>query len=81
MIGLAGGILGGILGVIISKTIMSVVGLSIGGGRGGMSLSSVVTPTIVLSVFGISVLVGILAGIIPAYQASKMNPVDALRYE
>ncbi|MDD5178129.1 MAG: ABC transporter permease [Candidatus Nanoarchaeia archaeon] len=81
MIGLAGGILGGILGVVISKTIMSVVGLSIGGGKGGMSLSSVVTPTIVLSVFGISVLIGILAGIIPAYQASKMNPVDALRYE
>ncbi|MDD5253624.1 MAG: ABC transporter permease [Candidatus Nanoarchaeia archaeon] len=81
MIGLAGGILGGILGVIISKTIMSVVGLSIGGGPRGMSLSSVVSPQIVLAVFGISVLIGILAGIIPAYQASKMNPVDALRYE
>jgi len=25
--------------------------------------------------------VGILAGIIPAYQASKLKPVDALRYD
>jgi putative ABC transport system permease protein len=28
---------------------------------------------------GISIAVGIIAGIIPAFQASKMNPVDAIR--
>lgn len=28
-----------------------------------------------------SVIIGILAGIVPAYQASKLKPVDALRYE
>ena len=29
----------------------------------------------------VSVIVGIFAGIIPAYRASNLNPVDALRYE
>ncbi len=29
----------------------------------------------------VSVFVGVLAGIIPAYRASNLNPVDALRYE
>jgi len=29
----------------------------------------------------VSVLVGVLAGVIPAFRASNLNPVDALRYE
>jgi putative ABC transport system permease protein len=27
------------------------------------------------------VVIGVLSGVIPAYNASKMKPVDALRYE
>ncbi len=48
-------------------------------------LSSVTPFDMQLSVFntasgvGISIAVGIIAGIIPAFQASKMNPVDAIR--
>lgn len=80
MIGLAGGILGGILGVIASKILLTLLMSSSGTGR--MTITSmVVTPKTFLFVFGVSVLIGILAGVIPAYRASKMNPVDALRYE
>ena len=28
-----------------------------------------------------SFLIGVISGIAPAYRASKLNPVDALRYE
>jgi len=29
----------------------------------------------------VSILTGIVAGLIPAYRASRLNPIDALRYE
>ncbi|MGI5991016.1 MAG: ABC transporter permease [Methanosarcina sp.] len=36
-----------------------------------------------LMVFGLAlaVLIGVISGAVPAYRASKMKPVDALRYE
>ncbi|HLT23724.1 MAG TPA: ABC transporter permease [Ignavibacteria bacterium] len=66
-------LLGGIIGLLISYPICVII-------------DATVLPTamplwvIFLSLF-ISVLFGVLAGFFPAYQASKMRPVDALRYE
>jgi len=66
-------LLGGIIGLLISYPISVII-------------DATVLPTamplwvIFLSLF-ISVLFGVLAGFFPAYQASKMRPVDALRYE
>jgi putative ABC transport system permease protein len=87
LIGLIGGLGGIIVGFLSSTAISTAAGISTsttGMGRGGFSnffSSSVVTPQIVIGVLFFSILVGMVAGIIPAIRASKMSPVDALRYE
>lgn len=75
-IGLVGGILGIILGTILSGFMPALMGgLPMARGTAIVTLKSIVMA------LSVSVIVGILAGIIPAYQASKLKPVDALRYE
>jgi putative ABC transport system permease protein len=76
-IGLVGGIIGIVLGTILSGFMPALMG-GLPLGRSGIAIVTLNSITMALSV---SVTVGILAGIIPAYQASKLKPVDALRYE
>ncbi|MFH1315944.1 MAG: ABC transporter permease [Candidatus Woesearchaeota archaeon] len=76
LIGLVGGFLGIIFGTILSGALPAMMG-EVGMLRGGtfVSINSII---IAISV---SVIIGLIAGFIPAYQASKLKPVDALRYE
>ncbi len=75
-IGLVGGIIGVILGTLLSGFLPTLMG-NIPMVRG----TAIVTLNSIIMALSVSVIVGILAGIIPAYQASKLKPVDALRYE
>ncbi|HEY0159233.1 MAG TPA: ABC transporter permease [Thermoanaerobaculia bacterium] len=70
LLSLGGGILGVLLGVAIAKSI-STFG----------PLPTLVRPELVLAGLLISVVTGIFAGVIPAVRASKLPPVEALRYE
>ena len=87
LIGLIGGIGGVLLGFFASTAISSLGGIQTatqGAGRGflgGLGSSSYVSPQLIMGALIFSVLVGMIAGAIPAYRASKLNPVDALRYE
>ncbi len=76
LIGLAGGIVGVIFGIILSG-VMPYLLSDIPLARGG----TFVSVDIIIIALSVSVLVGIIAGFVPAYQGSKLRPVDALRYE
>ena len=48
--------------------------------RGGMG-GTLVTPQLILIAIILSTGIGIVSGLLPARQASKLKPVEALRYE
>jgi putative ABC transport system permease protein len=91
LIGLVGGIGGIIVGFFLSTAINSFSGSSatstagaVGRGAGGFGnflSSSIVTPQLVIGALVVSMLIGMIAGLIPAYRASRLSPVEALRYE
>jgi putative ABC transport system permease protein len=67
---LIGGVIGIIVGISGSMIISSVSGWP-----------TVVSPLSILTAFGFSGVIGIFFGFYPAYKASLLNPIDALRYE
>lgn len=76
LISAIGGIIGCALGIIGARVI--TVGAA---GFIGAEMEPVVTPEILLMGFGVAILVGVLSGLYPARRASRMSPVEAVRYE
>jgi putative ABC transport system permease protein len=66
--------LGGLIGVGLGFAIAQLVVYFAG-------WSTIITPWSVALAFGVSTAVGILFGSYPAMQASKLSPIEALRYE
>jgi putative ABC transport system permease protein len=79
LFGLLGGFLGAILGSIASAGLASISGISLPMMRGG--LETLVTPQLLLASIGLSTIIGIVSGIMPARAAAGLKPVEALRYE
>lgn len=78
IIGLIGGIVGICLGSAISS-LLPLLGMRLMGMGGEMT--TVITPLLLLYAVLLAMGIGMAAGTIPAYRASKLKPVDALRYE
>ena len=80
---------------IVRQFLFESVLLSTGGGLIGISFGyllswliaaaakwkTIVSPSSILIAFGVSVAVGIVFGIYPAQRASRVDPIEALRYE
>lgn len=81
LIGLTGGLGGIILGWFGSGFISSLAGTGVGGGPMGFLRGATVTPELIIYSLLAAVLIGMIAGAIPAWRASRLKPVDALRYE
>ena len=70
LLSLGGGILGVLLGMSIAKAISTF-----------SPMPTLVRPGLIVAGLLISVVTGVLAGVIPAWRASKLPPVEALRFE
>lgn len=65
---------GGIIGILTGRIASSVVSKVL-----GWPTSS--SPEAILISFAVSAAIGIIFGFYPAWRASRLNPIDALRYE
>ncbi|MCE5273723.1 MAG: ABC transporter permease [Syntrophaceae bacterium] len=67
-------LIGGIVGIIIGTITAAIISKF-------ADWPTVVSPLAVFLAFGFSGFIGIFFGFYPAYKASLLNPIDALRYE
>ncbi len=75
LMGLVGGLFGTIIGTMIALITKNFAK------NAGFILSIRIEPLLLLFGLMFAFIVGMLSGFFPAYQASKLKPVDALRYE
>jgi putative ABC transport system permease protein len=88
------GVLGAVIGIALGwglanivATVLSsgaiTIGTGGGAGAGGnlLTITPVLTPMVFLGAFGFGVGVSVIFALYPAWRASKLKPVEALRYE
>ncbi len=70
MITLMGGVIGTVIGIAIA-----IIGCMI------FQLTPVINYLMIVGIILLAIVLGLIFGVYPAYRASKLKPVDALRYE
>jgi putative ABC transport system permease protein len=77
VLGLVGGFLGLLVGIGIAKSVEYISAVLIGSDIIRASMH----PYLLIGVLAFAFFIGVISGLTPSYQASKLKPVDALRYE
>jgi len=90
------GLIGAVLGIGSGWVLANIVAIifsgggpfaGIGGGQtsgvggGGLDIIPVLTPTVLIGALGFGIGVSVIFALYPAWRASKLKPVEALRYE
>jgi putative ABC transport system permease protein len=65
---------GGVLGIVVGYLLATIAGHYIG-------FPPIITTNAIGLAVGISAFIGLVFGVYPAIRASRLNPIDALRYE
>jgi len=81
IIGLMGAIIGIALGWILANVTATVLGSGAFGNSGGFTITPLLTPEVLVGALGFGVGVSVVFALYPAWRASKLKPVEALRYE
>jgi putative ABC transport system permease protein len=71
LVSLAGGSIGILVGVSIPLSVRFFVG----------NVQIPISASAIVIAFGVSMMVGLIFGILPANRAARLNPTEALRYE
>ena len=77
LLGIAGGLIGSLIGVGISKSVEFGANATFGAG----TITAIFPWYLLLGTVLFAAVVGMISGMLPARRASKLRPVDALRYE
>ena len=80
IIGLIGAVVGIVLGWSLAVVVARVLGSGIFGG-GGFTVTPLLTPEVLAGALAFGVGVSVIFALYPAWRASKLKPVEALRYE
>jgi len=87
------GLTGAAIGIGSGWVLANVVAIVFSGGgfmrpqggqaavAGGMTITPVLTPTVLLGALAFGLIVSVIFALYPAWRASKLKPVEALRYE
>jgi len=67
------GVVGGAIGIVLASIVTAVIDR--------MVMPATLSIPILFVAVLVSITVGVLAGIVPAYRAARLDPVDSLRYE
>jgi putative ABC transport system permease protein len=81
IIGLIGAVAGIVLGWILANVTARVLGSGVFGGGGGFKITPLLTPEVLVGALAFGVGISVIFALYPAWRASKLKPVEALRYE